>query len=288
MAAPPAKAPATATNPGVYDNYESSYTQQPPPYVDASSSASASHQDDGHSPLLGEQRDSMDNTPDDFKYGTCVAEGSIEIRHQFVRKVYSILFVQLLATGVVSTVSFYSTGFRNFIQTNPWMLWLSLFASIGFMLLTYWKRKSYPTNLLFLGGFTAFEAYTVAVITSFYNSKIVLEALVLTAIVFAALTLFAMQTKYDFTSWAPWLFGGLWLLIGFGFVAAFFPHSSGLELAYSCGACLLFSGYILVDTQMIMRKFHYEEEIAAAISLYLDIINLFLAILRILNNQNNN
>jgi FtsH-binding integral membrane protein len=156
------------------------------------------------------------------------------------------------------------------------------------MILTYWKRKSYPMNLLFLAGFTGFEAYSVSVIVSFYQSRIVLQAVVLTAGIFIALTLFACQTKYDFTHWMPYLFGGLWFLIMFGFVAAFFPHSSTTELIYSGLGALIFSGYILVDTQLIMRHYHVEEEIAAAISLYLDIINLFLAILRILNNQSNN
>ena len=123
------------------------------------------------------------------------------------------------------------------------MFWLSIAGSIGFMLATYWKSKSYPTNLLFLSAFTLFEAYTIAVATSFYDSKIVLEALLLTGVVFLGLTLFACQTKYDFTSWAPYLFGGLFLLIGFGFVG-FFVHSSAMELAYAGGACLIFSGYI--------------------------------------------
>jgi protein lifeguard len=77
-------------------------------------------------------------------------------------------------------------------------------------------------------------------------------------------------------------------LILFGFVAAFFPYSSTTELIYGGLAALIFSGYILVDTQLIMRHYHVEEEIAAAISLYLDVINLFLAILRILNSQQNN
>jgi FtsH-binding integral membrane protein len=86
----------------------------------------------------------------------------------------------------------------------------------------------------------------------------------------------------------PYLFGGLWALILFGFMAAFFPHNSIVELAYSGIAALIFCGYILVDTQLVMRHYHVEEEIAAAISLYLDILNLFLAILRILNNQQNN
>jgi len=86
----------------------------------------------------------------------------------------------------------------------------------------------------------------------------------------------------------PYLFGGLWILIIFGFMAAFFPHSSAMETVYGGAAALIFSGYILVDTQLVMRHYHVEEEIAASISLYLDVINLFLAILRILNSQNNN
>jgi FtsH-binding integral membrane protein len=156
------------------------------------------------------------------------------------------------------------------------------------MLLTYWKRKSYPTNLIFLVGFTGLEAYAISVIVSFYQSRIVLQAVLLTAGIFVALTIFACQTKYDFTGTLPWLFGGLWGLILFGFMAAFFPHNSTVELIYSGIAALIFSGYILVDTQLVMRHYHVEEEIAAAISLYLDIVNLFLAILRILNSQQNN
>lgn len=165
---------------------------------------------------------------------------------------------------------------------------VSLVGAIGFMFLTYWKRKSYPANLLFLSGFTALEAYSISVVTSFYDARIVVQALIITLAIFVALTVFACQTKYDFTNWMPYLFGALWLLIIFGFMAAFFPYNSSLELVYGGVAALIFSGYVLVDTQLIMRHYHIEEEIAASISLYLDIINLFLSILRILNSQNNN
>lgn len=207
---------------------------------------------------------------------------------QFIRKVYAILTVQLLMTTALSAVSFFSAPFRTWIQSNQWMMWVSLFGAIGFMLLTFWKRKSYPLNLVFLGVFTALEAYSIAVITSFYESRIVMQALIFTLGIFVFLSLFACQTKYDFTSWMPYLFGALWVLILFGFMAAFFPHTKGVELGYGIVAALIFSGYILVDTQLIIRHYHVEEEIAAAISLYLDILNLFLAILRILNSQNNN
>ncbi|KIX10444.1 uncharacterized protein Z518_01527 [Rhinocladiella mackenziei CBS 650.93] len=259
---------------------EQNYPQPPPNYQAAGPSVT----EGGY----GTPREEGDNLPDDFKFGGSVAEATIDIRMSFVRKVYSILTVQLLLTAALSSLSFFSTGYKSWIQSNSWMLWVSLFGAIGFMLLTFWKRKSYPTNMVFLASFTALEAYSVSVITSFFDSKIVIEALILTLGIFVGLTLFACQTKYDFTSWIPYLFGALWVLIIFGFMAMFFPASSTVELVYGVIAALIFSGYILVDTQLVMRRYHVEEEIAASISLYLDVLNLFLAILRILNSQNNN
>lgn len=196
--------------------------------------------------------------------------------------------MQLLATAAVSGVSMASESYKNWIQSNQWMMWVSLLGSLVFLGLTFWKRKSYPMNLVFLAAFTSLEAYSISVIVSFTDSKIVLEAVIFTFGIFVALSLFACQSKYDFTSWMPYLFGGLWVLILFGLMAMWFPYNSKVELGYGIISALIFSGYILVDTQMIMRHYHVEEEIAAAISLYLDIINLFLAILRILNSQNNN
>lgn len=150
------------------------------------------------------------------------------------------------------------------------------------------QRKSYPANLIFLTIFTLLEAYSISVITSFYSSRIVLQALIFTLAIFVFLSLYATQSKYDFTSWIPYLFGALWIVVIFGFMAAFFPASKNVELGYGIVIALVFSGYILVDTQLVMRHYHVEEEIAAAMSLYLDVINLFLAILRILNSQQNN
>lgn len=211
-------------------------------------------------------------------------------------------------TAGVSSLTFFSTSYKTWIQAHPGVVWASvcfftttaptlsvikltfipssqLIGSMVFLGLTYWKRKSYPTNLLFLSLFTLAEAYTISVIVSFYKTTIVLNAVVLTGGIFVFLTLFACQTKYDFTSWMPYLFGALWGLVLFGFMSMFFSYGSTGELLYGGAAALIFSAYILVDTQMVLRKHHVEEEIAAAISLYLDVINLFLAILRILNSQ---
>ncbi|KAL5120826.1 hypothetical protein ACEQ8H_001307 [Pleosporales sp. CAS-2024a] len=259
------------------DEAAPSYSQAPPSYQ--------AHANDAQEALLsGVARAEDDNLPDDFKFGGVVAEATLDIRMAFIRKVT----VQILATAAVSYVSMVSVSYKNWIQTNPWMMWVSLLGAFAFLGLTFWKRKSYPTNLLFLAGFTAMEAYSISVIVSFTDSKIVVEAALFTLGIFVALTLFACQSKYDFTSWMPYLFGALWVAMLFGFMSAFFPYSSKVELGYGIVTALIFSGYILVDTQLIMRHYHVEEEIAAAISLYLDIINLFLSILRILNSQNNN
>ncbi|OCK85236.1 transmembrane BAX inhibitor motif-containing protein-like protein 4 [Lepidopterella palustris CBS 459.81] len=263
------------------DSFEGQSYSQPPPSYEAEASTQAAL-------LGGVPRGEDDNIPDDFKFGGVIAEATLDIRMAFIRKVYAILTVQLLATAVLSSISFFSKPYKHWIQNNSWMMWISLFGALAFMGLTFWKRKSYPTNLLFLTGFTALEAYSISVIVSFTDAKIVLEALIFTLGIFVALSLFACQSKYDFTSWMPYLFGALWVLIIFGFMSMFFPYNSKVELGYGVIAALIFSGYILVDTQLIMRHYHVEEEIAAAISLYLDVINLFLAILRILNSQNNN
>lgn len=260
------------------------YTQPPPSYQAEPSSAA-----DQERLFSGVPRTSDDgDLPDDFKFGGCVAEATIDIRNQFIRKVYTILTVQLLVTGGVSALSFMSEGYKSWIQQNPALVWISMIGAIVFLFLTYWKRHSYPTNLLFLSGFTLLEAYTISVIVSFYQTSIVLNAVLLTGGIFIFLTAFACQTKYDFTSWMPYLFGALWGLVLFSFMYMFLPQTSTGELIYGGVAALIFSGYILVDTQLVLRKHHVEEEIAAAISLYLDILNLFLAILRILNSQSNN
>lgn len=270
------------------DPDEAGYSQAPPSYQADTSAAI----DDDHARLVGGvprgSQDGHGDLPDDFKFGGSVAEATIDIRNQFIRKVYTILTAQLLVTAGVSAITFFSDGYKTWIQSHPSLVWISLFGAIGFMLLTYWKRHSYPTNLLFLSAFTLTEAYTISVIVSFYQTNIVLNAVVLTAGIFVFLTLFACQTKYDFTSWMPYLFGSLWALVLFGFMYMFLPKTSTSELIYGGISALIFSAYILVDTQLVLRHHHVEEEIAAAISLYLDIINLFLAILRILNSQQNN
>lgn len=60
------------------------------------------------------------------QFGGSVAEATIDIRNQFIRKVYTILTVQLLVTGGVSALSFMSEGYKSWIQSHPAMVWISV------------------------------------------------------------------------------------------------------------------------------------------------------------------
>jgi hypothetical protein len=226
--------------------------------------------------------------PDDFKYGVSVAESAAEIRQGFIRKVYTILFVQLLATSIVGGFIRASPSTIIWVLENRWSLYVPMFGSFINLGVLYWKRHSHPANLVLLSTFTLFEAFTLGVLTAFYKNDIVLQALLITLGIFLGLTIFTFQSKYDFSGMGPWLFGGLVALVMTGFVGIFLPFSHTFELIYSAGGALLFSGYIVYDTYEINKRLSPDEYIAAAISLYLDFINLFIYILRILNNQSDN
>jgi hypothetical protein len=222
--------------------------------------------------------------PDDFKYGTTVSESSSDIRNAFVRKVYSILFCQILATCIVSGGLSQSSSAIFYVQTHSWALYVPLFGTLVNLGLLFWKRHSHPWNFVLLSTFTLLEAFSLGVVTAFYDNVIVMQALLITLGVFLGLTLFTFQSKYDFSGLGPWLFGGLIALMMTGVVGIFIPFGKTMDLIYAIGGTLLFSGYIVYDTYNINKRLSPDEFILGAISLYLDFINLFLNILRLLNN----
>ena len=94
---------------------------------------------------------------------------------------------------------------------------------------------------------------------------VILEALAITGVVFLSLSLFACQTRVDFTIYSGLLTSLLVSLIVWGFFCSLFGFSTnGL---YSWLGTLIFSGYVVVDTQRIMHKFGVDDYIIAAIEL---------------------
>ncbi|KAJ7497453.1 UPF0005-domain-containing protein [Mycena latifolia] len=268
----------------------------PPPAYGASGSTpkpNASARDEAQEPLLGSSSHSgggifdqpeAGDVPDDFKYGTTVSESAPEIRNAFVRKVYTILLCQIFATVIVGGVLSQSASTVSWVQSHIWAFYVPLFGTLVNLGLLYWKRHSHPWNFVLLSTFTLMEAFTLGVVVAFYDNIIVLQALLITLGVFIGLTVFTFQSKYDFEGMGPFLFGALIALCMTGFVQMFIPFGKTMDLIYAIGGCLIFSGYIVYDTYIINAKLSPDEFIMGAISLYLDFINLFLSILRLLNN----
>jgi len=107
------------------------------------------------------------------------------------------------------------------------------------------------------------------------------DAFILAVVGFGGLTTYALFTRRDFSYLGGALTMGIFVLIGASLLNLFLG-SSAFGLAISSVAVLLFGAYVLYDTS---RLLHSEEEdaVGGAISLYMDFINMFLAILRILS-----
>lgn len=221
----------------------------------------------------------------DFVFNNNVAGAGKMIRLGFMRKVYSLLSIQLAITTIIGAALLLTPGVKEMVQANSWMLLPAFVLSFGLLIALHIKRKESPTNLILLAAFTVVEAYTVGVLVTFFDQMVVIQAFFLTAAVVIGLTVFTFQTKRDFSSMGASLYCGLLILVMGGFLQV----CVGGELTHmllAVGGALLFSLFIIYDTQMIMTRVSPEEYISATIELYLDIINLFIEILKILERVN--
>jgi len=75
----------------------------------------------------------------------------------------------------------------------------------------------------------------------------------ITFLLVAALTIFACVTKSDLTGWGPYLMIICLILFVFGIVCIFWRDPI-VQLIYSCLSALLFSVYLVFDTQLILGK----------------------------------
>jgi modulator of FtsH protease len=128
--------------------------------------------------------------------------------------------------------------------------------------------------LIFLAQYLASKGETV-------TSNPVRDASVLTVVAFAGLSSYATFTKKDFSVWEGSLISGLFVLIGASLLNIFLG-SNVLDLALCSVTVILFSGFILVDTQKVMRESSRDDAVGDAMNLFLDFLNLFTSILRLL------
>ncbi|KAH9561072.1 hypothetical protein CY35_06G143300 [Sphagnum magellanicum] len=207
------------------------------------------------------------------------------LRWAFIRKVYGILSVQLVLTTLVSAIVVFTPAVLLFLQSNGWSLIFISILPLILMCPLYYYHQSHPINLILLGLFTVAISLTVGIICALTDGIIVLEALILTAAVVVSLTAYtywAASKGYDFSYLGPILFVSLIVLVLFGIIQAFFPLGPISVTIYGVLSALIFSAYIIYDTDNLIKRYTYDEFIWASVALYLDVINLFLALLQIL------
>lgn len=165
-------------------------------------------------------------------------------RKIFIRKVYSILAVQLLLTFVVSAFITLHAPTQIYVLTHGWPVTLSMVGSIITIVALMCMKDKEPENLYLLGVFTIFESFLVGTVTAAYCAAgergIVLEAVFLTGAIFVGLTVFTFQSKIDFSFLGAGLAMGLGALILWGFLAMIFGVQTGY--VYALLGCIIFSG----------------------------------------------
>ncbi len=139
-------------------------------------------------------------------------------------------------------------------------------------------------NLAVLFGFTFISGLTITPLLSNIlampaGASIVAQAFLMTSVAFGGISMFAMTTKRDFSGMGKMLFIALIILI-VGSISNIFFQSPLLQLGIAGVGALLFSAFILYDTQQIIKG-GFETPIEAAIALYLDFFNLFVSLLQI-------
>uniref|UniRef100_A0A0P4YBC2 N-methyl-D-aspartate receptor-associated protein n=1 Tax=Daphnia magna TaxID=35525 RepID=A0A0P4YBC2_9CRUS len=208
------------------------------------------------------------------------------IRMAFIRKVYAILMVQLAVTMgciavfvFVQPIALYSKGHPQLMigaLVMSIVLLIPLICCIDF-------RRRWPLNIIMLGTFTLCEGFLLGSLSSHYDSKEVLVAAGICTAVCLALTLFSMQTKWDFTAMGGILLALVVVLLMAGIVAIC-VRGKIMQIIYASLGALVFSAYLVFDTQLMLGGKHKysispEEYIFAALNLYLDIVNIFIYVL---------
>nr|XP_022302833.1 protein lifeguard 4-like [Crassostrea virginica]XP_022302834.1 protein lifeguard 4-like [Crassostrea virginica] len=216
----------------------------------------------------------------EVKQSYSVARARIDKRLGFLRKVYGILSVQLLFTFAVATVFKWSSLITYIVQTNHWLVFAGIIGSLGLCVALQAYKNEYPTNYMLLSAFTAVEACLVGTVVTYYKVESILDAFLLTMIVTICLTAYTFQSRMDFDRFGAGIFSLLGILVSFMFMQLFFP-TPGMDRLLSVGIAVLYCMYIIYDTGLIMERLTPEEYIVAPTILYLDMVALFLRLLKL-------
>ncbi len=208
-----------------------------------------------------------------------------EARLAFIRKVYAAFLgsVFLAAVGVTAVMRLPAVA----ELVAAWYLPLILLEIVAVIAVVVLHRRA-PLNGVLLAAFSLLTGLTTGLVVLTYAmagmADTVVQAAGLTVVAFGSLTGYVLLTKKDLSFLRGFLTVGLFVVFG-GLVLNWFLGAPAFGFAISAAGVLLFSGYILYDTSNVLHRYREDEWVAAALALYLDFLNLFLFLLRLLSSR---
>lgn len=229
-----------------------------------------------------------------------------QVKRDFVIKVYGILAAQILLTaGLIALCCNYpalgQTAEGMFFRWNPslstylfsMLYYIPVFIVLGGL---FMQGDKYPQNFLLLMLFTALVAFPAGgacyQLHASGQDNVILTALGLTAFIFITISLYVSCGSFDDGKmWflKTFLYSALSINLWLGLFAIIFQWPL-MMFAWNAMGVVIFSGYILFDTWLLLHKVEIEHvdtrtAIFGAINLYLDILNLFLHLLQLLGKR---
>ena len=228
----------------------------------------------------------------------------------YMLRVYNWMSSGLLLTGIVAFMiantslinAFYPlvrTPYGTMHQATP-LAMIAMFAPLGFVLVLSLgvNRLSTTAAQALFWAFCAAMGASLTNIFLIYTSESIVRVFFITAATFGAMSLWGYTTKSDLSRMGSFLMMGLFGIVIAGLANIFF-QSSALQFAISIIGVVVFTGLTAYDTQRIKAdyvQFAYaagmdganKRSVYDALSLYLNFINLFMLLLQLLGNRNNN
>jgi len=220
--------------------------------------------------------------------GVSIPTGSLvrtgEERATLVRRTYTLVFVSVLVTVFGASFGLSQPALMQAVLDHPFISIIALFAPL---LMATRTRQQFPANIGFVLLFTFIEGIFLSPLLKFYGQAqpgLITEAAVLTISAFGVLTLYAFVSRRDFRPWGGFLITGLWVLIA-TMCLSFLFHNPIADLWIASATVLIFSGLLVFDTWRLRNVYGPDDYVRAAVNIYLDLLNMFLAILRILGGR---
>lgn len=205
------------------------------------------------------------------EYGTYAVPDTSRV----IRNTYKLL---ALSTGVAGV----GAGISMLAGIGP--LAGIVFTLLGLVSLFYLhKHRNSASAVPAMLAFTGLSGMGLGPTLSHYislpgGSTTVLTAAVITTVVTMALTAYVYKTGKDFSRMGGFLFAGLIVILLASVATLFVP---AMQAGVSAVAALLFSGFILYDSSRLVRG-EEDNYVMAAVSMYLNVLNLFLSVLQLL------